>query len=225
MKKYLLLYVLAIMLCLSACSAPLSNSETTANTTPTTSTSLSDTQPESESTEPAETEPEPGYFPIPEEPLDFTYLSGAGGWRSVLSINRDGTFSGRYEDSEAGSIGEDYPNGTVYICDFSGVFTDIEKVNKYTYKATAFGVTTHQEPGKEWIKDDIRYIAANPAGIYDEETSQMCEEFIVYLPDTPINEVPAEFLTWWPYYGGEKTTLSCYGILNVATNAGFFYIP
>ena len=64
-------------------------------------------------------------------------------------------------------------------------------------------------------------MASDPYGL-EEGT-----EFILYLPDTPISEVPEEFLIWWPYLFEHDTdpfdTLSCYGILNVAMGYGFFY--
>ena len=223
MKKILFIFVLAALLCFSACSAPLSGA--TDNTEAKPNNSIADTTPESTATEPVETENfDPGYFPVPEEPADFSCLSGAGGWRTVLSINRDGTLTGYYEDSEMGSTGEGYPNGTIYVCDFTAVVTDMEKINEYSAKMRLFDITPHKDIGTEWIKDDIRYVVGNPVGIYDPETNQLCEDYILYLPNTPIDEVPAEFLTNWPYQGEEKTTLSCYGILNVATNDGFFYI-
>jgi hypothetical protein len=218
MKKYLFA-LLAILLCLSACSAPVADKPGATETNPTASS-----VPETTPTEPEETAYiGPGYFPIQKEPAEFIFQSGAGGWRCVLSINRDGTFTGQYTDSEMGAIGDSYPRGTLIVCDFSGIFAEIEKINAYTYRAELFDVTTSQTPGEEWIENEIRYVAANPAGIYNEETKQLCESFIIYLPDTPISEVPEAFLNWWPYRGEQKTTLSCYGILNVATNDGFFY--
>ena len=35
-----------------------------------------------------------------------------------LDIRPDGSFEGEYFDSDMGSTGEGYPNGTVYLCDF-----------------------------------------------------------------------------------------------------------
>lgn len=220
MNKILFVVILAASLCFSACAVLLSNpTDTTASNAPTTNANPTETDP----TEPEETAYiGPGYFPIQKEPAEFIFQSGAGGWRCVLSINRDGTFTGQYTDSEMGSIGEGY-KATYYVCDFSGIFADIEKVNEHTYRTQVFDITTSHTPGEEWIENEIRYVAANPAGIYNEETKQLCESFMIYLPDTPICEVPEAFLNWWPYRGEQKTTLSCYGILNVATNDGFFY--
>ena len=47
-----------------------------------------------------------------------------------------GSFEGSYYDADMGDRGENYPNGTVYLCNFSGKFTDITQVNDYTYSMT-----------------------------------------------------------------------------------------
>lgn len=223
MKKSLFAFLLAAILCLSACSAPAGNPGTTGATSPTDSKPTA-TQPESKPTEPEEYKFEPGYFPIPEEPATFTFLSGAGGWRTDMDINTDGTFAGRYQDGDMGASGEGYKS-TCYICDFSGVFTDVEKVNSYTYKVRLTDLETLEPVGKEWIDKEIKYIASEPYGLNDPEGKQKCEEFIVYMPNAPVSELPEEFLTWWPYRGEQKTTLSCFGLRNVTTNYGFFYTP
>jgi len=43
----------------------------------------------------------------------------------VIDIADDGTFKGIYFDSEMSMKGEDYPNGSKYICEFHGEFTDV----------------------------------------------------------------------------------------------------
>lgn len=161
-------------------------------------------------------------LPLPQNPAEFIFSSGAGAWATVLKLNNDGTFTGDYHDSEMGTTADEYPNGSVYISVFSGKFTNFEKINDYSYKMTVTDVETRDKIDTEWIDQEIRYIAAAPYGI-DGGT-----EFILYLPNTPINELPEEFLYWWPlrFQTEEKlTTLSCYGILNVATNDGFFTCP
>ena len=51
-------------------------------------------------------------------PSEFELSSGAGGWATILKLNKDGTFTGQYYDSDLGDTGEDYPNGTVHFCTF-----------------------------------------------------------------------------------------------------------
>lgn len=67
------------------------------------------------------------------ENLQFYFASGAGGWRTEMHIESDGSFSGVHSDSDMGSTGEGYPNGTYYYCDFEGTFTVPVKINDYTY--------------------------------------------------------------------------------------------
>ncbi len=61
--------------------------------------------------------------------IQFVFSSGAGGWSTLLDIRPDGSFEGEYFDSDMGSMGETYPNGTVYLCDFKGQFTEPEKID------------------------------------------------------------------------------------------------
>ena len=224
MKKSLFIFILVGLLCLSACGTPKDNTPTKPVDTSAADTKPTATQPESTPTEPTVFEPQPGYFPIPEEPATFTFLSGAGGWWTEMDINTDGTFSGRYQDGEMGASGEGY-QATYYVCDFSGVFADVEKVDQNTYKVRLASISTIEPIGKEWIDKEIRYIAAAPHGLYDYDKKQNCEEFIVYMPTTPVSELSEEFLSWWPYKGENKDTLECFGLMNVTTQHGFFYTP
>lgn len=103
--------------------------------------------------------------------MQFVFLSGAGAWRTVLDIHPDGSFTGWYLDSEMGAVGEGYPKGIRYVCDFSGKFENIEKADAYSYKMTLASVNTKETVGKEWIEDGIRYIASEPYGILNVTTN------------------------------------------------------
>lgn len=157
----------------------------------------------------------PGVFP-----MEFTFSSGAGAWATSMILNADGSFEGIYHDSEMGDSGEDYPNGSVYICAFSGKFDDIKKVNDDTYSMILSGITTQDTEGEEWIEDKIRYVASIPYGLEEGK------EFFLYTPETPVEELSEEFLSWWPnnYLSGEERpeTLSCYGLYNKEMEYGFF---
>ena len=228
MKKSLFICILAVLLCLSACGTPAADTQSatdTKSTTPTiVETKPTQAQPETQPTEPTVFEPQPGYFPIPTEPATFYFSSGVGAWSCVMDINTDGTFSGQYSDTDMGSSGDGYEH-TRYVCDFSGVFADVEKVNNYTYKVKMIDISTVEPIGKEWIEDEVRHVASYPYGLYDLEGKQACEEFIVYLPHTPVSELSEYFIGWWPYKNQDKDTLSCYGLMNTITQDGFFYIP
>lgn len=160
-------------------------------------------------------------LPLPKKTAEFVFCSGVGAWQTLMILNNDGSFSGDYSDTDMGDDGEQYPNGTVYVSDFSGSFGDVEKINEYSYRMKLKNVEIEVDVGKEWIEDGFRYIATGPYGLEDSE------EFILYLPSTPINMVPSEFLIWWPYRFSQdevkRETLECYGILSVNTGNGFFY--
>lgn len=151
-------------------------------------------------------------------PDDFTFASGAGAWATILKLERDGSFTGFYHDSEMGSNAEEYPKGTRYVCEFSGKFDNIVKINDYCYSMTLTEITTENDYGEEWIKNEVRYIASNPHGIHNGE------EFILYLPGTPVSELSEQFKSWSPFLRGDDApdTMSDYGIWNVNTGHGFF---
>ena len=130
MKKILSIMLIIVMLSLSACSAKNPNTaspgtpETTADPTV---ANIPESYAAEAATEASETTPtEIVQLPLPEETAEFSFLSGAGAWRTVMTLNRDGTFTGWYLDSEMGEIGKGYPHGSAYTCTFSGKFKNIE---------------------------------------------------------------------------------------------------
>lgn len=207
--------LLWMLICLSACGSCVSEESGTVSVTNPPTTAAADTKEASMAVESA------ALLPIPGRSADFSFLSGAGGWRTRMLLNADGSFTGVFHDSEMGEVGEGYSKGSVYVCSFSGKFTDIERIHDYAYRMNLYHVETERQPGETWIEDDIRYVAHDPYGIEEGET------FIFYLPDTPLSEVPEAFLIWWPYRYDQnaenRETLSCYGILNKTTDYGFFY--
>lgn len=219
MKKYLciLISICFIFLTFASCKGTSPNHEekTTQNEDSTSSSSVEEIPSSSKALKTP-------LLPLPQEGAEFSFLSGAGAWRTVIFLNSDGTFTGEYLDSEMGDMDEAYPNGSAYVSSFSGNFENIKKVNDYSYEMTLSNTKVEITVGTEWYGDGIRYVASEPYGI-EEGT-----DFIFYLPNTPINMVPPEFLTWWPYRYEQnenpKATLDCYGILNVSTGYGFFYI-
>ena len=227
MKKFLSFFLVAILLFLSACNTHTPNDTDATTESAATESTFTDVSESSTTETTSETNTiKNNQLPLPEESAEFSFLSGAGAWRTIITLNRDGTFTGWYLDSEMGEIGEDYPHGSAYTCTFSGNFVNIEKVNAYSYKMALTDIKTEKAVGEEWIENEIRYVASEPYGLNDPINEQECTEFIFYLPDTPVDQVPEAFLTWWPYrYTQEtapKTTISCYGILNVTTSFGFF---
>ena len=151
-------------------------------------------------------------------PSTFVFSSGVGGWSTRLELLTDGSFSGSYSDTDMGDTGDDYPNGTMYVCNFIGQFVDIQKTGEHTYEMTLEGTQT--EDIDDEIIDGVHRVPSTPYGIADGKT------FILYTPDTPLDEIPEALENWDPYRfnedGDSRTTLGAYALYNEATGDGFF---
>ena len=155
-------------------------------------------------------------------PMEMMFASGAGAWGTTLTLNLDGTFTGQFHDSNMGENGENYPNGTVYYCNFSGRFGSMMKMNDYAYYMCLEELVYDTDIDREEIGTDegVRYITAEPYGMAGGV------EFIFYLPGTPVKMLDESFLSWWPsaylWREGKLDTLDAYGLYNVNTGDGFF---
>jgi len=122
-------------------------------------------------------------------PLDFTFTSGAGAWNTLLAINDDWAFTGYYHDSELGSQGPGYTS-TVFVCSFEGGFSEPEQLSPNEWRFQLASLQQEQQEGQEWIENEVRYIGAEAYGISGGEN------FILYLPGTPLNEMTEECRGW-----------------------------
>ena len=120
----------------------------------------------------------------------FEFCSGAGGWSIDFEIEKDGSFTGMYHDSDMGDAGEGYENGTIYYCSFSGDFTDLTKINDYTYEMKMVDISYANTPGEEEIVDNVKYIYTDVYGLDGTDT------FKVYLPGAPVSELSEEVYFW-----------------------------
>jgi len=164
-------------------------------------------------------------LPEAEYPMDFLFSSGAGAWGTRLTLNADGSFEGRFSDSNMGETGKDHPHGTVYLCSFTGQFTVSEKLDIHSYPLTLENVTTDQPSAEEWIEDGILYVNAGPYGLYNDNTDgSMSRSFVLYTPSAPVLGLDEELLSWWPgrYEENPPETLSCYALWNVDGGTAFF---
>ena len=167
-------------------------------------------------------EVEKGNFFAELKNMNFSFLSGAGGWSTEMTIAEDGTFSGTYHDSEMGSATENYPNGTYYYCSFQGKFAEPVKVDEYIYSTTIESISYDHPVGTEEIKDGIRYIYSEAYGLDNPK------EILIYIPGMPIEELPEGYLSWvrtnWAMdfeFTSNNTTLPFYGLYNVNSEQGF----
>ncbi len=160
-------------------------------------------------------------LPMDGDSVEMSFSSGVGAWETELTLHSDGSFEGNYHDSEMDDADDDYPNGTVYYCVFKGTFTDIAKVDEYSYSMKLENITAENPKGEETIgsEEGIRYIASDPYGFEEGK------EFIFYLPGTPTDGLSEDFLSWWPELfddDEDKDALSDYALRNVAKDYGFF---
>jgi uncharacterized protein YecT (DUF1311 family) len=148
--------------------------------------------------------------------LEFWFGSGAGAWRTVLTVHNDGTFEGEYSDFDMGAVGTSYPNGICTLCRFTGKFTEPVKVDDYTYSVKLKKIELEKDPDTEEIKDGIKLIYSTPNGLDN------ADELLFYLPGAPVQELPEEYRSWAGGYGDSiDTELPFYGLFNVRAGQGF----
>lgn len=152
---------------------------------------------------------------------EFYFSSGAGGWCTVLYIHEDGTFDGNYHDSDMGDSAPEYPNGTLYYCDFSGKFTEPEKIDDTTW---AFQIESIEYPygSGEEIRDGYHYYYTEAYGL------DGAEDLYMYLPGAKLEDLPEAYRSWVGYYNMEdvsETELPFYGLYNVKEETGFSSYP
>lgn len=143
---------------------------------------------------------------------EFYFASGAGGWQTVMSIEKDGSFTGEYSDADMGT-------GQYYLSNFSGQFTEPVKVNDYTYSVQIAELNYAQEVGSEEQKEEMLYTYADAYGIAG------AEEILIYLPGAPLEKLPESYKNWVHYEislaGDSVTELPFYGLYNETEECGF----
>ena len=120
---------------------------------------------------------------------DFWFTSGAGGWRTVMTINEDGTFSGKFSDSDMGDVGADYPKGSMKISEFTGRLDNVQKVSDTAYTMTVSQLD-YDPANATTIVDGVREVTAEPYGIGLNDT------ITIYLPGQKVNRDDATFRMW-----------------------------
>lgn len=155
--------------------------------------------------------------------LEFYFASGAGGWRTVMQIEEDGSFSGIFSDSDMGDSSEEYPNGVFYYCEFYGEFQQPKKIDAYTYTTEIRTIELANEPGTEEIIDGKLYRYSTPYGLDGAEEyrnwvrNDMADPEAEHLPfygfynvkaqngfsSYPIQELLTEYMESVKLYAGE----------------------
>lgn len=146
----------------------------------------------------------------------FEFCSGAGGWSEEFTIEKDGYFTGKYYDSDMGSTGEGYDNGTYYCCTYSGHFTDLVKINNYTYEMKLADITYDDEVGTEEIIDGVLYVYTESYCLGSSDT------FTIYLPGTSLDELSEEVKSWIYYANGDEEELTMVVIADISNGYGIY---
>lgn len=150
---------------------------------------------------------------------NYSFLSGAGAWSDDFNIESDGYFHGSYHDTDMGDMDDDYPNGTFYFCNYEGHFSDIEKIDEYTYKMTMTDIKILDDD-EEYIEDGVRYIPLLPYAL-DE-----AKEVDIYLPGKPVSELSEDIQMWlFIPYQDQQNTLESLSLVNVNNEYGITSSP
>ena len=141
-----------------------------------------------------------------------------GDYPTWFYVSSNGSFTGGYKDLNLENTGEEYPDGTIDLCNFDGKFAEPKKINAYTYSLEVSTMTYEEHIGSHIKKDDLYYYYVPPMGLYD------LEELVLYTPGAPLRELPVAFLESVGYQAlslEKDATLPFYAIYNVKEEKGF----
>ena len=149
--------------------------------------------------------------------LEWTFTSGAGAWSTDLRILPDGTFAGEYHDSEMGESADTYPDGTVYLCSFTGQMSLVGANDEYSWKIRVESLTLDSSMADEEIDGTLRFVKAEPYGI------SAGDEMLLYRPGTPISVLPEDMHMWAHVLPGETeaSELEDWFLSNPKAESGF----
>lgn len=137
----------------------------------------------------------------------FVFSSGAGAWGEEFVIEKDGYFWGKYHDADA---------ETMYFSSYSGHFTDLTKIDDYTYHMTLSDISYKDEPNSEETIDGTRYIYTEAYCLGDNDS------FIVYLPGTPLSSLSENIMCWIRDYNQSETELTMPIIVDEKNEYGIY---
>ena len=146
----------------------------------------------------------------------FEFSSGAGGWWEEFTIEKDGYFTGKFHDSDMGDTGEEYDGGTVYSSVYSGHFTELTKVNDYTYTMKLADISYKEAVDTTEIRDGTRYIYTESYCLGGTDT------FTVYIKGTPVNEISESAYSWLAMANQSDEELTMAAIVDEANGYGIY---
>ncbi|MCR4622730.1 MAG: hypothetical protein K5663_11685 [Clostridiales bacterium] len=160
-----------------------------------------------------ETEPDFAMF----SGMEWSFLSGAGGWSTDMRILEDGSFRGEYHDSEMGETGDAYPYGTVYCCSFVGTMRFSGRVDEYSWNVVIDSLSVNEEIGTQSVSESLRFVITEPYGISDGDTMRL------YRLGTPVSFLNEDMYIWAHLYteNGVKDALDTWFLCSEKNESGF----
>ena len=146
----------------------------------------------------------------------FEFCSGAGAWSEEFTIEKDGYVTGKFHDADMGDVGEGYADGTFYCCSYSGHFTELIKVNEYTYRMTLSDISYKEEVDTEGIVDNVRYIYTESSFLQPGDTVS------IYLPGAPVEVFSEDTWIWLSMANEGEKELSVISLVNDRSGYGVY---
>lgn len=153
--------------------------------------------------------------------LEWSFCSGVGAWSTEIQILADGSFSGLFHDGEHGEVGDGYPDGTIYVCTFSGRMTLPEPVDEYSWRVHVDELTVDEEAGQETIADGVRFVTSDPYGISEGD------DMLLYRPGTPVEALSEDMQMWAHLFDLEErpSELETWFLSSEKNDSGFVGYP
>lgn len=150
----------------------------------------------------------------------YGFASGSGGWTTTLQVNRDGTFSGYYSDTDLGDVSDEHPNGIRTESTFQGVFSKAKANDDgtYTLQCDADKLNIEGNIGDSRIEDGTLVTISEPYGIAP------CTTFTVYPQGYDSSRIDEDVLSWstaW-YFDGIPDKLDTPIIANDSHKESFY---
>lgn len=114
---------------------------------------------------------------LPKIPELSAFTNGAMSGYRTFQINGGGTFSGQISDPR-------YDSPEIEESNYYGEFSDIKKVDEYTYMVTVGSVQYEQAPGTEELDS-----ALGMKIIYISAEINEGDKYLIYLPGKPLSEM------------------------------------
>lgn len=126
---------------------------------------------------------------------EYTFTSGMGSWSTQLKIKDDGTFTGKYHDTNMGDSGDGY-DATLYLSEFSGNLSNAQKINDYTYSFKLSDIKYKNTPNTEEITDPYGNGTKMLVKYSDAYGLNNTKTIYAYTESAPVLKLPKGFLSW-----------------------------